>query len=77
MYLKSSFIMAAAMAMFSSSVNAVDTTQNPDLVAKLKAAATQLDRLKLLPNNDDWIHDFTQDQHWNVDKPGSVSNSIL
>ena len=37
---------------------AVDATRNPELVAKLKAAATQLDRLALLPHDTDWLFDF-------------------
>lgn len=38
---------------------AIDKTRDPELVAKLKAAATQLDRRTLLPNNSDWLFDFT------------------
>jgi len=38
--------------------HAVDVTRDPDLVAKLKVAATQLDRLALLPNDEDWTFDF-------------------
>jgi hypothetical protein len=39
---------------------AVDVTTNPDLVAKLKMAATDLDRMKLLPKDSDWEFDFTK-----------------
>jgi len=38
--------------------HAVDVTRFPDLVAKLKVAATQLDRLALLPHDEDWTFDF-------------------
>ena len=39
--------------------SAVDKTRDPDLVAQLKTAATQLDRDALLPNDSDWLYDFT------------------
>lgn len=58
-------------------VAAVDKTSNPELVAKLKTAATQLDRLALLPNNEDWTYDFTKNEKWNTDKPGSVSGLLF
>jgi hypothetical protein len=52
-----------------------DETQNPDLVAKLKAAGSQLDRLKLLPNDDtDWTFDFTAQKKYSFD-PASVVNA--
>lgn len=38
---------------------AIDMTRYPELVAKLKTAATQLDRDALLPNDSDWLYDFT------------------
>jgi len=37
---------------------AVDATRDPALVAQLRAAATQLDRLNLLPEDSDWTFDF-------------------
>ena len=39
-------------------VLAVDATRDPALVAQLRAAATQLDRLNLLPEDSDWTFDF-------------------
>jgi hypothetical protein len=39
---------------------AIDTDKDPDLVAKLRMANTNLDRLKLLPDDSDWFFDFTK-----------------
>jgi hypothetical protein len=53
---------------------AVDVTEQPDLIAKLITADSQLDRLALLP--DDAIHwhfDFTTKQNYNF-APGGVTN---
>ena len=53
---------------------AVDKTRDPALNAKLIEAATQLDRLALLPANKDWLFDFTiQEPFWNF-APGGVVN---
>lgn len=60
--------------LLSSKVSATDKTVNPDLVAKLKTAATQLDRLKLLPENSDWIFDYNA-QPGSTFSPGSVVNA--
>ena len=38
---------------------AIDQTKDPQLVAQLRTAATQLDRLALLPTDEDWLFDFT------------------
>ena len=38
---------------------AVDVTRDPSLDANLVTAATQLDRLALLPDDKDWLFDFT------------------
>jgi len=35
-----------------------NATRYADLVAQLRAAATQQDRLNLLPNDSDWLFDF-------------------
>lgn len=51
-----------------------DKTVNPDLVAKLKTAATQLDRLNLLPENSDWLFDFNAQPGYTL-SPGSVVNA--
>lgn len=53
---------------------ATDTTRNPELIAKLTTAATQLDRLALLPSNEDWTFDFTAQKTTYNFKPGGVSN---
>ncbi len=55
-------------------VLAKSRTVNPDLVAKLKMAATQLDRMDLLPNDLDWLFDFNA-QHDYTFSPGSVVNA--
>jgi hypothetical protein len=52
-----------------------DVTKNPQLVAQLKAAGTQLDRLKLLPNDDtDWTFDFVAQDGYTFN-PASVVNA--
>ena len=53
---------------------AVDKTRDPALDANLFTAATQLDRLNLLPSNEDWLFDFTiQEPYYNF-APGGVTN---
>jgi len=47
------------------------TTRDPGLVAQLKAAATQADRLALLPDDSDWKFDF------NVRSSGKSLPNIL
>ena len=54
--------------------HAVDTTLNPSLDAGLFIAATQLDRLKLLPSDNDWIFDFRAQKGYTY-SPGSVVNA--
>lgn len=66
-----SFTVAAIVA---SVALAIDTDVNPDLVAKLKMANTNLDRMKLLPNNDDWFFDFTKQDKYTF-APGGVINA--
>lgn len=53
---------------------AIDKTRDPALVADLNAAATQLDRLALLNNNDAWLFDFTAQQPFYNFAPGGVTN---
>ena len=60
--------------LFLSRVSAIDQTVHPDLVAKLKTAATQLDRLNLLPDNSDWLFDFNAQKSYTFN-PGSVVNA--
>ena len=49
--------------------------QNPQLVAQLKAAGTQLDRLKLLSDDEtDWTFDFTAQDGYTFE-PASVINA--
>lgn len=51
-------------------VKAVDKDVDPDLVAKLRMANTNLDRLALLPNNDDWVYDFTTSEKYTYEPGG-------
>ncbi|KAI9810407.1 MAG: hypothetical protein M1827_006293 [Pycnora praestabilis] len=67
-------ITLAVIASLCSQVAAVDATRNPSLVAQLKTAATQLDRLNLLPENSDWLFDFTTQPNYTF-SPGSVINA--
>jgi hypothetical protein len=62
------------LAVLCSTVHAVDKTVNPSLDAALKTAATQLDRLALLPSNSDWTFDFTAQPGYTY-SPGSVVNA--
>jgi len=54
--------------------SAVDVTRNPGLVAQLDTAATQLDRLALLPTDSQWTFDFTAQPSYTF-APGSVVNA--
>ena len=55
-------------------VSAVDVTSNPDLIAKLITANSQLDRLALLPDHaKDWHFDFTAQKNYDF-APGGVVN---
>lgn len=54
-----------------------DITKNPQLVAQLKAAGTQSDRLKLLPNDEtDWTFDFEAQDGYTFE-PASVINANI
>ncbi|KIW11585.1 hypothetical protein PV08_10886 [Exophiala spinifera] len=54
-------------------VVAVDTTSDPDLVAKLKSAATMLDRLDML-SDEQLVYNFSSNPKYSW-HPGSVSNA--
>jgi hypothetical protein len=52
-------------------------TKNPQLVAQLKAAGTQADRLELLPNDEtDWTFDFAAQEGYTFE-PASVINANI
>ena len=51
-------------------VYGVDQDVDPDLVDKLKLANTNLDRMKLLPDSDDWFFDFTQQDKYTFSPGG-------
>jgi hypothetical protein len=53
-------------------VKAVDKDVDPDLVAKLRMANTNLDRMALLPSNDDWVYDFTKSDKYTYSPGGGV-----
>jgi hypothetical protein len=53
---------------------AVGTTSNPELIAKLGSSASQLDRPALLPNNADWLFDFSAQNSTYTFSPGGVTN---
>jgi len=55
-------------------VLAVDKTVNPSLDQKLFEAPTNLDRINLLPDNADWIFDFTAQPYYTF-SPGGVINA--
>ena len=51
-----------------------DVTSNPKLVAQLKAAGTQVDRMNLIPNDADWVFNFNEQPGFTYD-PASVINA--
>lgn len=53
---------------------AIDNDVNPDLVQKLRMANTNLDRMKLLPDDSDWFFDFTKQDKYTF-SPGGVINA--
>jgi len=61
--------------LFSHFSMAVDKTSDPEMNAKLKSAATVLDRHQLLNTDEHWIYDFTRAQPLDSFKPGSVKNA--
>lgn len=67
------FFAASAAVFFSTVAVAVDTTRDPGLIAQLDDAATQLDRLNLLSQNEDWLYDFTKQDYYTF-SPGGVIN---
>lgn len=66
-----SFVVAAIVA---SVALAVDTDADPSLVAKLRMANTNLDRMNLLPKDSDWFFDFTKQDKYTF-APGGVINA--
>jgi hypothetical protein len=67
-------IIAASLTLLAQHVLAVDVTENPDLIARLITANSQLDRLALLPDDaKDWHFDFTSKKNYNF-APGGVVN---
>ena len=62
------------LAAFTQNAAAIDKTRQPELDANLATAATQLDRLALLPSDDDWLFDFTTQQPFYNFAPGGVTN---
>jgi len=67
-------LMTIVTALLATGAVAVDKTINPSLDASLKTAATQLDRLNLLPGDSDWLFDFTQQPSYTF-APGAVVNA--
>lgn len=66
-----SFVIAAVIG---SVALAIDVDSSPDLVAKLKMANTNLDRMNLLPKDSDWFFDFTKQDKYTF-SPGGVVNA--
>lgn len=66
-----SFVVAAIVA---SVALAIDVDADPDLVAKLRMANTNLDRMNLLPKDSDWFFDFTKQDKYTF-SPGGVINA--
>lgn len=53
---------------------AIDKDVNPGLVAKLEMANTELDRMKTLSSDSDWLFDFTTQPKYSW-QPGGVVNA--
>lgn len=53
---------------------AADNKPDADLVAKLRMANTNLDRMALLPKDSDWFFDFTKSEKYTF-SPGGVINA--
>lgn len=68
---KATLILAGLLA---GPIAAVDVTRNPELVAKLRSAATNIDRMALLPSDEDWVFDFSA-QPYHTYSPGGVVNA--
>jgi len=68
------FSTAFLLAAFTQQAAAIDKTRDPGLIAKLNGAATQLDRLALLPDDSDWGFDFTAQEPFYNFAPGGVIN---
>ena len=66
-----SFLICAVIA---SVALAIDVDANPSLVAKLRLANTNLDRMNLLPKDSDWLFDFTKQEKYTF-SPGGVVNA--
>ncbi|KAL2063184.1 hypothetical protein VTL71DRAFT_6256 [Oculimacula yallundae] len=60
--------------LLTATATAIDATSNPQLIASLKGSATQLDRLKLLSSDSDWLFDFKAQENYTY-SPGSVVNA--
>ncbi|KAK0346122.1 hypothetical protein LTR02_008126 [Friedmanniomyces endolithicus] len=74
MYGQLALASSVLLAVFTQHALAVDKTRDPSLDANLATAATQLDRLALLGNDDAWLFDFTaQEPNYNF-APGGVVN---
>jgi len=67
-------ILGGLLAALFSTTGAVDATRNPALDQQLENAPTALDRLALLPNDAQWIFDFTEQPTYSF-SPGSVVNA--
>ncbi|ETI29521.1 hypothetical protein G647_01974 [Cladophialophora carrionii CBS 160.54] len=63
-----------AFAVVASLALAANADRETDLVAKLRMANTNLDRMKLLPDDSDWFFDFTKQDTYTF-SPGGVINA--
>jgi hypothetical protein len=72
--LSQTFLAAIALFTITSPVFAVDKTVNPTLDQQLFEAPTNLDRLALLPDDQEWVFDFTAQPFYTF-APGGVINA--
>ena len=78
MYLPTLLTLAKSLALaFVLALAIADESTNPELVAKLRAAGTQVDRLKLLPNDTtDWTFDFTTQPGYTFQPASVISANV-
>lgn len=62
------------LCLFAAFINATDDILHPDLVRSLRTSPTELDKLNILPDDEDWTFNyFTHEFHTN--NPGGVVNA--
>lgn len=69
------FTSSSVLTLLVAAASAVDQDADAGLVSKIKMANTNLDVMNLLPSNQDWLFDFTQQSRTYTWSPGGVTNA--